>query len=139
MQKGLSDLKLTSRLPKSATAIISNTDRTLDIVFQEGLIQFGIETSKYSSVGPVSFVTTHLDTNGESKVIWTNGEWCFTAFVNYEESVVGEAVIFDVAQGILDILYNRSLDLQLLFQIANLRSIQCRKACQCEPSSFLDK
>ncbi len=83
VQKGLSDLKLISRLPKSATAIISNTAGALDIVFKDGLFHFGLETSKYSSVGPVSFVTTHLDTNGESKVIWTNGEWCFTAFVNY--------------------------------------------------------
>lgn len=75
------DLELTSELPELVNGTITNESEIIEITFTGNSLRSGFKTSKASSFGAVSFVTTHVASSGDQKVIWDNGEFCFTGFV----------------------------------------------------------
>lgn len=75
------DLELTSELSGPINGTITNAGGFVEIELVGSDLKSGFKTSKKSSFGQVSFVTTHVSSSGDQKVIWDNGEFCFTGFV----------------------------------------------------------
>lgn len=75
------DLELTSEFSGIVNGTIANVSGVVEVSLTGSNLKSGFKTSKYSSFGKVSFVTTHVAASGDQKVIWDNGEFCFTGFV----------------------------------------------------------
>ena len=67
--------------------IIPNSNQGKDFISTKNSLQlsqkFSVNSSAVELSGEVEYITSTVDLNGEPKVVWYNGEECFSAFVNY--------------------------------------------------------
>lgn len=77
-----SDLTMTTEFHGESKAKIGlSSDNFQEIIFSQNLPSFKLVTSSGNFSGPVTFVTANLNSSGEKKVVWSNGELCFSGFV----------------------------------------------------------
>lgn len=80
-QNGFTDLVLKTTFPLGVSASTITADGGLvEVHFDSVKPHFSFSTASTTLSGDIEFITSTIDQNGDTKVVWYNGEECFAAY-----------------------------------------------------------
>lgn len=82
-QKIGTDLVVKTEYAPKAHAEIKFINNVVEVYFKSGNPKFSLKSGSAELSGEVEYITSTVELNGEPKVVWFNGEECFSALVNY--------------------------------------------------------